>query len=121
MHDYYSGIMLQGLQAGASVPSAPPAQLVKAFSFKPFMASLDWRSQMSTCIEAPTKEHERRPDSAVLAHVKHRLKHSAYPPVRRVRVDEQEGVVSLYGDVSSFYLKQVAQETVAKVTGILLI
>jgi len=40
------------------------------------------------------------------------LRHSPIPALRRLRVEEYDGQVVLTGSVASYYLKQLAQETV---------
>jgi hypothetical protein len=40
------------------------------------------------------------------------LKHNGVPALRRLRVEEAEQIVILTGTVSSYYLKQLAQEAV---------
>jgi hypothetical protein len=43
------------------------------------------------------------------------LRQSPHPAVRRLAVEETEDAVVLTGRVSSYYLKQIAQETVMPV------
>jgi hypothetical protein len=43
------------------------------------------------------------------------LQQSAFPALRKLRVEETETVVVLLGRVSSYYLKQLAQEAVMPV------
>jgi osmotically-inducible protein OsmY len=45
------------------------------------------------------------------------LRHSPLPDLRRLEVEEDEFEVVLTGTVSSYYLKQLAQETVRHVIG----
>jgi hypothetical protein len=40
------------------------------------------------------------------------LRHSALPPLRRIDVEETDSTVVLTGRVGSYYLKQLAQESV---------
>lgn len=40
------------------------------------------------------------------------LKHSSHPALRRLHVEQVEDKIVLSGHVSSYYLKQLAQETV---------
>ena len=49
------------------------------------------------------------------------LRESAYYSIRSVRCDFHEGVLTLRGCLSTYYLKQVAQTLVAKVEGVQLI
>jgi hypothetical protein len=46
-----------------------------------------------------------------------RLRASPYLPVRRLWCELEQGILFLRGAVDSFYLKQVAQEAVARVRG----
>jgi hypothetical protein len=43
------------------------------------------------------------------------LRHSPIPALRKLGVEETESTVVLMGSVSSYYLKQLAQETVMPV------
>ncbi len=46
------------------------------------------------------------------------LARSGYPVLDRVRCDYDNGVLLMRGQVPSYYLKQIAQETVADVAGV---
>jgi hypothetical protein len=47
-----------------------------------------------------------------------RLRASLYPELRRVRCDFHEGVLTLRGRVSSFYITQLAQALAARIPGV---
>jgi len=47
-----------------------------------------------------------------------RLQKSSHRPVRRVSVAQHGQVLTLFGRVPNFYLKQVAQSIAAKVAGV---
>jgi osmotically-inducible protein OsmY len=47
-----------------------------------------------------------------------RLKRSPYPEVRRIVCEFHEGVLTLRGHVSSFYLKQLAQTAILGMDGV---
>ena len=47
-----------------------------------------------------------------------RLRRSAYAPVRRVLCAYEDGVLVLFGQLSSYFHKQVAQEAVADLAGV---
>jgi hypothetical protein len=49
------------------------------------------------------------------------LARSGYPVLDRVRCDFDDGVLLLCGQVPSYYLKQVAQEAVAGLSGVRLV
>ena len=49
--------------------------------------------------------------------LRRRLRASSYAGLRNVNCDCQEGAVTLRGEVSSYFLKQVAQELRAQGTG----
>jgi osmotically-inducible protein OsmY len=84
-----------------------------------------WGSVMSL-----TREQNRLVDSAkrpvsspsekevVEANVRSKLQRSCYPLVRRVSCDFHEGVLTLRGRVSSYYLKQVVQTLVFRLDGV---
>ncbi len=57
-------------------------------------------------------------EAHVAAVSKSHLLRSPYGPVRRVTCDYQEGVLTLKGKLSSFFHKQVAQETVIRLEGV---
>src|SRR3954451_3837485 len=45
------------------------------------------------------------------------LKNSSYPALRRLSVEGEENALVIWGKVSSYFLKQLAQETVIPVRG----
>lgn len=45
------------------------------------------------------------------------LRHSPIPALRKLRVEEADGTVVITGSVPTFYLKQLAQETVRPLVG----
>jgi hypothetical protein len=45
------------------------------------------------------------------------LRHSAHPALRRLSVEETDTALVIKGSVSSYYLKQLAQETLKRVRG----
>ena len=45
------------------------------------------------------------------------LYHSAHPALRRLRIEETDTSLVIRGQVSSYYLKQLAQETVKALRG----
>jgi osmotically-inducible protein OsmY len=47
-----------------------------------------------------------------------RLRHSAYPELGDVFCSFHEGVLTLRGRVSSYYLKQLAQTLIGQITGV---
>lgn len=47
-----------------------------------------------------------------------RFRGSSYPELRRVRCDFHEGVLTLRGRVSSFYITQLAQALAARIPGV---
>ena len=53
-----------------------------------------------------------------LVHVRQSLQASEYACIRRLRCEYLEGVVALHGRVTSYYLKQVAQEIVRRTAGV---
>ena len=54
----------------------------------------------------------------VLRAARDRLKSSPYCPLRSVSCECRQGVLVLRGKLPTFYQKQLAQETVAKVEGV---
>jgi osmotically-inducible protein OsmY len=50
--------------------------------------------------------------------VRRRLNQSPYLAVRRVKVEERQGVLTLSGRVPTFFLKQMAQTAAARVEGV---
>jgi len=47
----------------------------------------------------------------------HALKRSSHPAIRRLSVQEDQTVLIISGRVSTYYLKQLAQETIMPVRG----
>ncbi len=47
-----------------------------------------------------------------------KLAGSGYPALERVEVEFDKGVLSLFGQVSSYFLKQMAQAVVADIEGV---
>jgi osmotically-inducible protein OsmY len=58
----------------------------------------------------------RRDAIAVIA--ENRLRRSAYMSVGQLRCDYEDGVLRLCGRLPSYYLKQIAQNTVADIEGV---
>ena len=50
--------------------------------------------------------------------VRRRLRASSYAVLHDIECDCQEGTVTLHGEVTTYFLKQVAQELVRKVRGV---
>lgn len=75
---------------------------------------------MPICYESSAAElnQDRRVESALSARVKRCLAESGYRPLSLVSIREHEGVLTLYGSLPTFYLKQLAQEVVGKVPGV---
>jgi hypothetical protein len=64
------------------------------------------------------KERENMTTSAVAQQpVEQTLRQSPIPALRKLRVEESEKEVVLTGNVTSYYLKQLAQEAVMPVLG----
>jgi len=66
--------------------------------------------------EYPTKPMAQPLDVAEAA--EQRLKRSGYRPLGTIRCRYHEGMVFLRGCVNSYYLKQLAQETIRNVAGV---
>lgn len=77
---------------------------------------------MSLCVdvvpESPVPVPEYNGRGSLGERVRHRLTQSPYPALRRIRVEERYGVITLLGIVSNFHHKQVAQAAAAKVEGV---
>ena len=73
-----------------------------------------------TCLFA-LQEQEIRPAKkkpAVEAEAQSRLRTSNYLELRRVSCEFHEGVLTLRGRVPTFYLKQIAQELIRQLDGV---
>jgi hypothetical protein len=57
------------------------------------------------------------PTSVTRSRAEQALRQSALPALRKLAVEENDGEVVISGSVSSYYLKQLAQETVMPVLG----
>jgi hypothetical protein len=55
----------------------------------------------------------------VLTQAAHALKRSLHPALRHLRVEENDQCLVISGRVTSYYLKQLAQETLMPVRGAL--
>jgi osmotically-inducible protein OsmY len=66
--------------------------------------------------KVPLKIHSGRLEPASLAEF--RLRSSSYPQLRAVRCDFHEGILTLRGKVSSFYITQMAQALAARIPGV---
>jgi osmotically-inducible protein OsmY len=58
------------------------------------------------------------PSESLTEAVQERLRNSPYQVIRGVSCEHRQGVVFLHGRLPSYYLKQVAQETVANLSGV---
>jgi hypothetical protein len=55
--------------------------------------------------------------SHVASEAAHALKRSSHPALRRLSVQDSSGSLIISGKVTSYYLKQLAQETIMPVRG----
>src|SRR5215210_3847501 len=55
--------------------------------------------------------------ASILSQADFALKHSSYPALRRLSVDNEEGSLVIWGKVPSYFLKQLAQETIIAIRG----
>ena len=58
------------------------------------------------------------PTAPVVSGAAEALKRSTHPALRQLRVEETESAIVITGHVSSYYLKQLAQEAVMPVRGV---
>ncbi len=58
------------------------------------------------------------PTAPVISGATEALKRSAHPALRQLHVEETESAIVITGHVSSYYLKQLAQEAVMPVRGV---
>jgi osmotically-inducible protein OsmY len=72
---------------------------------------------MDAAVIAATS-NELTTDVLVSERVLDALRHSSYPDLRRLRCACHHGIVQLDGAVGSYFLKQMAQATAARVEGI---
>jgi hypothetical protein len=59
------------------------------------------------------------PTAPAISRAAEALSRSAHPALRQLRVEETESAIVITGHVSSYYLKQLAQEAVMPVRGVL--
>ena len=62
--------------------------------------------------------HRKPARSLVVDSARGRLSRSCYRQIRQVTCRYHEGVLFLHGQLSSYYLKQIAQETVRDLEGV---
>jgi osmotically-inducible protein OsmY len=68
---------------------------------------------------SPSRSQGLLDESRVVIEKAHRaLNNSHYMELRRLACDFHDGVLTLHGRVSSFYLKQVAQTVVKQIVGV---
>jgi osmotically-inducible protein OsmY len=73
----------------------------------------------TSCVRAiPLPEAPVKREDVVAWAAEARLRQSPYAELRRVRCRFREGVLVLHGRVSCYYLKQVAQHLVRRLTGV---
>jgi len=64
--------------------------------------------------EAPDKQS----DASVLPRVRRGLRTSPYPAIRKLECEFERGVLTLRGELPSYYQLQLAQEAVSRVDGV---
>jgi osmotically-inducible protein OsmY len=64
--------------------------------------------------EAPDKHS----DASVLPRVRRGLRTSPYPAIRKLECEFERGVLTLRGELPSYYQLQLAQEAVSRVDGV---
>lgn len=67
-------------------------------------------------LASPSRNATTGLDDQILKKVQHVLHHSGYEQLRRVRTFCRHGRIVLQGRISTYYLKQVAQELVRNVS-----
>lgn len=55
--------------------------------------------------------------ATIISQADHALKNSSYPALRRLSVEGEENTLVIWGKVPSYFLKQLAQETVFPIRG----
>jgi hypothetical protein len=77
------------------------------------------RAPMQPAKIVPRRKEHTFMSTSTLAHVRadQALRHSPIPALRRLHVEETEQDIVLSGSVSSYYLKQMAQETLMHLLG----
>lgn len=73
---------------------------------------------MPVCYESWLDDRIPVTERSLSGQVKQRLEESSYQLVRRVFVEDCQGVLTLSGRLPNFYLKQVAQTIAAGVDGV---
>lgn len=68
--------------------------------------------------ERPHPKSEPQPADSAAARAWQRFSHSPYRELREVHCRSRDGVLVLEGEVSSFYLKQMAQEIARQIEGV---
>lgn len=58
-----------------------------------------------------------RTSTTVAVQAAHALRQSSHPALRQLRVEGSDGELIISGRVNSYYLKQLAQETIMSVRG----
>jgi hypothetical protein len=71
-------------------------------------------AEHSCCLEGA---HRMSPSTLEQSPAARALRHSPIPPLRKLSLEETDTTVVILGQVSSYYLKQLAQETVMPLLG----
>jgi len=58
------------------------------------------------------------PDNLLMARIKRVLRRSGYAPLTQIRIVAERGIVSLEGQVPTYFLKQVAQSQILALDGV---
>ena len=71
-------------------------------------------THLSWQVPSHVNRDQPAPDTHVEAQAQAELRRSPYPSLHKLSCEHKDGVLKLSGQLSSFYLKQVAQTTVAR-------
>src|SRR6516225_2349198 len=105
---------LRPLGAGVRISSAPHLGRFSA----PGWFRMEWCPEPPGDDRLSRKEHEFMSTTSLMSvRADQALRQSPIPALRRLQVEESDHVIVLSGSVPSYYLKQLAQETLMPLLG----
>jgi len=70
-------------------------------------------------IPAPVQQLDKQSRDSVVQGIMECLRAQSYRELRSLTVDYSDGVVTLRGEVTTYYYKQIAQESVRRIAGVI--
>ena len=84
-----------------------------------FESSTDRLAPAPEEIPAPVQQLDKQSHDTVVQGIMECLRAQSYRELRSLTVDYSDGVVTLRGEVTTYYYKQIAQESVRRIAGVI--